>query len=117
MIGKRFVNNDMLLLSTVGRISGKSHTVPLLYLCDGEEYAVVASWGGRDDHPQWYENLQIEPKATIQIRERRIPVRAATADSERRTLLWPRVLAAYEGYGTYQSRTERQIPVVILTPR
>ena len=114
-IGKRFVNNDMLLLSTVGRKSGKTHTVPLLYLCDGDEHVVIASWGGRDAHPEWYLNLQIEPKATVQIQQRRFPVRATTADSPRRSRLWPRVLAAYDGYHSYQGRTEREIPVVILT--
>ena len=114
-VGKRLVDNDMLLLSTTGRRSGKAHTVPLLYLRDGADYVVIASWGGRDHHPHWYLNLLAEPRATVHIQGRRIPVHARTADPGRRSLLWPRVLAAYDGYRSYQAKTNREIPVVILS--
>lgn len=114
-IGKRLVDNDMLLLSTTGRHSGKTHTVPLLYLRDGDDLVVIASWGGRDRHPEWYLNLRASPQASVQVKRRRLEVRAATADPQRRALLWPQVLHAYDGYRTYQGRTDREIPVVILT--
>lgn len=116
-IGKRLVANDMLLLSSTGRHSGKTHTVPLLYLRDGDDLVVIASWGGRDHHPEWYLNLETNPVATVQIEGRRSEIRAATADAVRRARLWPRVLEAYDGYRVYESRTEREIPVVILTGR
>ena len=116
-VGRRLVNNDMLLLSTVGRHTGKDHTVPLLYLRDGEDIVVIASWGGRDEHPEWYLNLQARPRVSIQIDGNRMPVTAATADARRRARLWPTVLAAYDGYSQYQSRTNREIPVVIIEPR
>ncbi|MCP4308681.1 MAG: nitroreductase family deazaflavin-dependent oxidoreductase [bacterium] len=115
-VGRRLVNNDMLLLSTTGRVSGKTHTIPLLYLRDGTDFVVVASWGGRDNHPEWYANLQCNPTATAQIEGRRIPVEARTADAAQRGRLWPAVVATYDGYREYQGRTDREIPIVILSP-
>ena len=114
-LGRRLVNNNMLLLSTTGRISGKTHTIPLLYLRDGYDLVVIASWGGRDSHPQWYSNLVNDPVAQVQIDGRRLVVTAETADQLFRVRLWPQVLAAYDGYREYQSRTNREIPVVVLT--
>lgn len=114
-IGRRLVNNDMLLLSSTGRHSGKTHTVPLLFLRDADDLVVIASWGGRDYHPEWYLNLEANPDATVQIDGDRSEVRATTADSERRTRLWPGILEAYDGYRVYESRTNREIPVVTLT--
>jgi deazaflavin-dependent oxidoreductase (nitroreductase family) len=104
----------MLLLSTTGRHSGKTHTVPLLFLRDADDIVVIASWGGRDYHPEWYLNLRTNPDATIQIDGRRSKVSATTAGPERRGRLWPRVLEAYDGYREYQGRTDREIPIVIL---
>ena len=115
LIGRRLVDNDMLLLSTTGRRSGKTHTVPLLYLRDGDDLVIIASWGGRSKHPEWYLNLVTEPEARVQVNGHRFPVTATTASPERRSRLWPEVLRAYDGYRIYQSRTDREIPVVILS--
>lgn len=114
--GTRLVNNDMLLLTTTGRLSGRSHTVPLLYLRDGESYVVIASWGGRDTPPHWYSNLKADPAVEVQVGGRRVPALATEADTTTRHEWWPRVVEAYDGYLTYQSRTERMIPVVFLEP-
>lgn len=116
-IGKRLVNNDMLLLSTVGPRTGNPHTVPLLYLRDGDDYVIIASWGGRPENPQWYRNLQAQPHTTIQVLSEKIPVTARTADPTERVRLWPLILTAYDGYAEYESRTTREIPVVILSRR
>jgi deazaflavin-dependent oxidoreductase (nitroreductase family) len=116
-IGRRLVNNDMLLLTTTGRRSGKRHTVPLLYLTDGDRHIVIASWGGRDDPPDWYLNLVAEPVSTINVNGVRSDVVARTADTAERKAWWPRAEAAYSGYREYQSRTDREIPVVFLEPR
>ena len=105
----------MLLLSTKGRHTGKTPTVPLLYLRNADDLVVIASWGGRDQHPEWYLNLLENPVAHAQINGSRYRVRATTANSEQRQQLWPQVLAAYDGYRVYQSRTDREIPVVILS--
>lgn len=115
VIGRRFVNNDMLLLTTVGRRTGKPHTIPLLYLRDGDDLAIVASWGGRDNHPEWYLNLVTEPAVEVQVLGNRMRMSARTASPAERARLWPQVLDAYDGYATYQSRTDREIPIVLLT--
>jgi deazaflavin-dependent oxidoreductase (nitroreductase family) len=113
-IGRRLVDNDMLLLTTTGRTSGKDHTVPLLYLDAGHSLVVIASWGGRPNHPHWYLNLLRHPQATVQTPGRTFPVVARIASDEERRTWWPRILGAYAGYATYQSRTDREIPVVFL---
>ncbi len=116
-IGRRLVNNDMLLLTTVGRKSGRRHTVPLLYLRDGDAFVVIASWGGRDYPPDWYLNLMAAPDTDIQVLDRTIAVKAREASAAERDRWWPRVLAAYDGYATYQSRTDRRIPIILLEPK
>jgi deazaflavin-dependent oxidoreductase (nitroreductase family) len=115
-IGRRLVDNDMCLLTTTGRRSGNQHTVPLLYLRDGERLVVIASWGGRDEHPHWYLNLQAKPTADVQVFGDRWPVVATTAPPDERAIWWPKVLDAYDGYAAYESRTDREIPVVFLDP-
>ncbi len=114
-IGKRLVDNDMLLLTTVGSKTGDAHTVPLLYLRDNDDVIIIASWGGRPSHPQWYGNLLADPSVTIQILEESTSVTARTASSEERARLWPLITSAYDGYREYQTRTNREIPVVILS--
>jgi deazaflavin-dependent oxidoreductase (nitroreductase family) len=116
MIGRRLVDNDILLLTTRGRATGSEHTVPLLYLRDGECLVVVASYGGRDRHPEWYLNLVNEPSVTAQTGRNRRPLRARTATEDERERWWPRVVAAYSDYAVYQGRTDRQIPLVMLEP-
>jgi deazaflavin-dependent oxidoreductase (nitroreductase family) len=115
-IGRRLVNNDMLLLTTRGRRSGRPHTVPLLYLRDGDNFVVIASWGGRPDHPQWYVNLEANPKASVQVRAKTWNVTAIPMDEPERKQWWPKIVEAYDGYAAYQSRTSRPIPVVRLRP-
>ncbi len=106
----------MLILTTTGRRSGRPHEVPLLYLRDGESLVVIASYGGRPNHPDWHLNLVAHSEAEVQIRGRRQAVTARMASSEERAMWWPRIVAAYEGYSQYQSRTDRLIPVVFLEP-
>lgn len=116
VVGRRLVDNDILLLTTRGHRSGEQHTVPLLFLTDGDRYLVIASHGGRPNHPSWYENLVAEPEVGVQERSRRQSLVARTATNEERERWWPRVVAAYHGYAAYQSRTGREIPIVFLEP-
>jgi F420H(2)-dependent quinone reductase len=116
VVGRRLVHNDMCLLTTTGRRSGRAHTVPLLYLEDSSAVVVIASYGGRDHHPEWYLNLLAEPLAVLQVRSQRRPVVARTADAAERARWWPRVVAAHGDYAAYQAHTSREIPVVFLDP-
>ncbi len=116
VIGRRLVANDMLLLTTRGRSTGSAHTVPLLYLRDRDRLVVVASYGGRDRHPEWYLNLLADPSVSAQIGRRRMSLQARTATEDERKAWWPRVVAAYSDYAAYQRRTNRQIPLVMLEP-
>jgi deazaflavin-dependent oxidoreductase (nitroreductase family) len=106
-----------LLLDHVGRKSGRSFTVPLLYLESGRDLVVVGSQGGLPNHPQWYLNLCVRPETTVQVRAERRAVRARTAEGAERAALWPRLVELYADFDTYRSWTEREIPVVVLEPR
>jgi deazaflavin-dependent oxidoreductase (nitroreductase family) len=116
-LGRRLVDNDMLLLTTRGHRSGGRHAVPLLYLREGASLVVIASYGGRHHHPDWYRNLLADPEAEAQVGGTRVPVRARPAHGRERRRLWERATAAYPGYARYQARTDREIPVVVLEPR
>jgi deazaflavin-dependent oxidoreductase (nitroreductase family) len=115
-VGKRLVDNDMLLLTTVGRHTKTAHTVPLLYLTDEMRFVVIASYGGRDNYPEWYLNLTLEPNVTVELPGKNMLMLARTAEPSERAKWWPIIVEAYDGYATYQARTERVIPVVFLEP-
>jgi deazaflavin-dependent oxidoreductase (nitroreductase family) len=104
----------VLLLTTTGRKSGRERTIPLLYLQDGEELVVVASNGGAPRHPAWWLNLEANPRATVEVGDRKLRVRAEQASPEEKERLWPKLVAMYSSYEDYQKRTEREIPVIIL---
>jgi deazaflavin-dependent oxidoreductase (nitroreductase family) len=107
-----------LLLEHRGRRSGRLFTTPLLYLRSGEDVIVVASQGGLPRHPQWYFNLRAHPETRIHLRGRRgLPVTARVAGPEERDALWPRLVELYADFAKYQAWTEREIPVVVLSPR
>jgi deazaflavin-dependent oxidoreductase (nitroreductase family) len=106
-----------LLLDHVGRKSGRAFTTPLLYLLDGPDVVIVASQGGLPKNPQWYANLMANPETTVQIKGEVRAVHARTANAEERATLWPRLVELYADFENYQSWTEREIPVVVLSPR
>jgi deazaflavin-dependent oxidoreductase (nitroreductase family) len=117
-IGTSLGGRPMLLLRTVGRRTRQPRTAALLYVRDGDAYAVIASKGGAPHHPGWFHNLMAQPDVEIQVGRARIPVRARVAEGEERSRLWARADAINQGqYAVYQSRTRRGIPVVVLTPR
>ncbi len=115
--GYRWRGATVLLLTTVGRSSGEPRTTPLIHRTDGERWIVVASKGGAPANPSWYENLLANPEATIEVRDQTVPVRASTAAGEERARLWSLMAEAWPAYDDYQARTEREIPVVVLTRR
>jgi deazaflavin-dependent oxidoreductase (nitroreductase family) len=107
---------SLCLLTTTGRRSGQSRTVPLLYVPDGENLVVVASRGGMSTHPGWYLNLQADPVASVRVGALQRPVRARDASEDERGRFWPRLAAAYPYFDAYRARTSRRIPMVILSP-
>lgn len=105
-------------LTTVGRKSGENRTVMLTSpITDGGAMVIVASKGGDDRHPAWFLNLQFNPAVVVAKQggpKRPMTARVATADERAR--LWPLVTAAYRGYAGYQTKTAREIPLVLLEP-
>jgi deazaflavin-dependent oxidoreductase (nitroreductase family) len=112
----RVVGMPVLLLTTTGRRTGKQRTIPLTYLRDGGDLAVVGSFGGSDRAPAWWLNLEHDPCAKVQLGGVTIAVSARTASPEERARLWPTFIGTYRGYARYQARTRRQLPIVLLTP-
>jgi deazaflavin-dependent oxidoreductase (nitroreductase family) len=115
--GYHWRDTTILLLSTRGRRSGELRTTPLIHRTDGERWVVVASKGGAPEHPAWFENLQAEPDATIEVKDEEIPVRASVAEGEERARLWSLMSEVWPAYDDYQAKTSRQIPVVVLSRR
>jgi deazaflavin-dependent oxidoreductase (nitroreductase family) len=112
--GYEWRGTTILLLTTTGRSSGEERTTPLIFRDDGDRWAIVASKGGSPDHPQWYKNLQEHPRAKIQVRSDLVGVNARTAHGEERERLWQKMAAVWPPYDEYQTKTEREIPVVVL---
>ena len=104
------------LLEHRGRKTGKLRTTPLVYLEDGDRIIVVASQAGRPEHPMWYLNLLADPEVVVQIGNDRRPMHARVAEPGERAVLWPRLVDLYADYDSYQSWTERVIPVIVLEP-
>ena len=103
-----------LLLTTVGRKSGKTLTLPLIFGHFGTDYVVVASKGGAPTHPAWYLNLRDNPEVHVQVKADKFKARAYTAEGAERAGLWPKMVEIYGPYALYQTKTDRQIPVVVL---
>jgi deazaflavin-dependent oxidoreductase (nitroreductase family) len=112
----RMGESPILLLNTVGRKSGRKRTSPLLYVMDGEDFVIIASKGGASTHPAWYLNLKANPDATVEIGDREVRVRAEEADSEEKARLWQKMVEMYPAYDDYQSKTKREIPLLVLHP-
>lgn len=106
-----------LVLTTTGGRSGEPRKHPLIYGRDGDDVLVVASKGGAPEPPQWYRNLEANAAVAVQIRGDRFEGTARTASADEKARLWPRMTELWPAYDDYQARTERDIPVVIITPR
>jgi deazaflavin-dependent oxidoreductase (nitroreductase family) len=116
-IGGSFDRAPVLLLHHIGRKSGEQRVAPLLYLPDGEDLVIVASYGGAPKHPAWFHNLRAAPETEIEVGRERRAVTAGVATAQERERLWPALLELYPAYGAYQDRTEREIPLVVLRRR
>ncbi|MGI9576748.1 MAG: nitroreductase family deazaflavin-dependent oxidoreductase [Microthrixaceae bacterium] len=115
--GAEWEGAQVIILSTVGRASGRLRRTPLIRIADGDNYIVVASMGGAPEHPKWYLNMRDNPDVTIQDRAEVHELRARTANSVEKAKLWPLAVARWPDYEAYQEATERDIPLVICEPR
>jgi deazaflavin-dependent oxidoreductase (nitroreductase family) len=112
--GHEWEGTQTLLLTTTGRRSGEQRTTPLIYGRHGDDYLVVASKGGAPAPPAWYFNLTENPDVTVQVKGERFSARARTATAEEKPELWKTMTAEWPPYDEYQTKTDREIPVVVL---
>ena len=115
-VGARQAGRDILLLTTVGRKSGKERTHALLFVRDGERYVVCGSNFGDARHPAWYLNLRAHPAGTARIGPLTVRIIATEATGEERDRLWRKLVAAWPAFEGYQAGVARAIPVIVLTP-
>jgi deazaflavin-dependent oxidoreductase (nitroreductase family) len=104
-----------LLLTTTGRRSGEPREHALIYGRHGDDYLVVASKGGAPVHPAWYLNLEADPDVELQVGPERFRARARTATPDERAEMWKTMTAEWPDYDAYQTKTDRQIPIVVLS--
>jgi deazaflavin-dependent oxidoreductase (nitroreductase family) len=104
-----------LLLTTIGRRSGQPRRTALIYGQDGDDHVVVGSQGGSPEHPLWYSNLVEHPEVNVQVGADRFTATARTATPAEKARLWPVMARIWPPYDEYQTRTDRDIPVVILS--
>ena len=115
-LGGRIQKAPVCILHTVGCKSGKRRETPLLYLADGDKVVLVASAGGRETSPAWYHNLRAMDAAEVEILGRRTQMTPRLASAEERARYWPKVNEIYSDYDAYQTRTKREIPVLVMSP-
>ena len=105
-----------LVLRTVGRKSGKEQLAPLIYNTWGDDLIIVASKGGAEQHPAWFLNIAAATDVVVQVRDKRYRCTWHIAEGAERETLWRFMSGYYPAYLEYQKNTDRQIPVVVLTP-
>jgi deazaflavin-dependent oxidoreductase (nitroreductase family) len=115
--GHRWSGVNTLLLTTRGRKTGKLRRTALIYGRDGDRYLVVGSKGGAKQHPSWYLNLVENPDVFVQVGAEKFRATARTATSRQKPRLWRTMASIWPEYDSYQARTDRDIPVVILEPK
>jgi deazaflavin-dependent oxidoreductase (nitroreductase family) len=117
-LGWDFMNMPTLELTTTGRKSGQPRSVMLTSpVQEGSTLVIVGSRGGDDRHPAWYHNIKANPEVQVRWKGGPVqPMRARVATPEERARLWPLVVERYKGYGDYQTKTDREIPLVLLDP-
>jgi deazaflavin-dependent oxidoreductase (nitroreductase family) len=115
-IGTSVAGLATLLLSVTGRKSGQTRSTPLAYFRDGNDYVVVGSDGAAKHDPQWWKNLQVDPNGAIRTGRNKFQVKATLATGAERERLWEIGTKFNPMWATYQTRTERELPVVVLTP-
>jgi deazaflavin-dependent oxidoreductase (nitroreductase family) len=113
--GHDWEGTSVLLLTTTGRRSGEPRTTPLIYQPYGDAYLIVASKGGADEPPAWFLNLSENPQVEVQVKDDRFSARARTASSDEKPEMWKTMTAEWPAYDEYQTKTDREIPIVVIT--
>lgn len=115
-VSGRFEGRSLLLLHTIGAKSGKERVNPLAYTKDGERYVIIASKGGAPDHPDWYYNILARRVLKVEVGTETFKVIAKVAKEPERTRLFDKMVESFPGFDDYRRRTDRVLPVIILTP-
>jgi deazaflavin-dependent oxidoreductase (nitroreductase family) len=112
--GHEWQGTTTLILTTTGRKSGQERRSPLIYQKFGDDYLVVASKGGADQPPDWYLNLVADPEVSVQVKGDKFKARARTATPGEKPEMWRVMTEVWPAYKDYQTKTSREIPVVVL---
>jgi len=112
--GHDWQGTQCLLLTTTGRKSGEPRELPLIYGKSGDDYLIVASKGGADEPPAWYLNLEADPTAEVQVWGDRFKAKARVATPEEKPEMWKTMTAEWPAYDEYQTKTDREIPIIVL---
>ena len=107
---------DVLLLTTVGRKTGKTYTTPLGYFTEDGNYIITASNAGFNTNPGWFYNLRANPRVEIEVKDQKIEAEAKVAQLEKRKSLWSKLVSLSPAYAKYATKTIREIPLIILHP-
>jgi deazaflavin-dependent oxidoreductase (nitroreductase family) len=114
--GTELQGKPVILLTTIGAKSGKIRKTPLMRVEHGGEYAIVASLGGAPKHPVWYHNVKAHPRVELQDGAVTKDYEAREVVGDEKAVWWERAIEAWPDYANYQKKTDRQIPVFVLTP-
>jgi deazaflavin-dependent oxidoreductase (nitroreductase family) len=115
-VGGPFEGAPLLLLHTTGARSGQERVNPLMYRPDGDRLVIFASKAGADTNPDWFHNLRAHPQVSVEVGGETRAVRAHVAEGDERHQLWEAHKRDWPGFADYETKTQRQIPVVILEP-
>lgn len=107
----------VLVIATTGRKTGQARRNCLIYGTSGDDFVVVASKAGEDNDPAWFKNLVANPSVGVQVGPRRFTAQARAATADEREPLWDRMAKIFPLYDEYKEKTEREIPIVLLTPQ
>lgn len=114
-VGGGFDGAPMVLITTTGAKSGKERINPLVYLADGDRVVIFASKAGAPTSPDWYHNLVANPRVGVEIGDEKFSAEASEVNGEERDRLYAKQASIMPGFAEYQAKTDRVIPVVVLT--
>jgi deazaflavin-dependent oxidoreductase (nitroreductase family) len=115
--GGMFEGMPLVLVHNVGAKSDKEYVTPLVYLADGDDVVIFASKGGAPENPGWFHNLKAEPNVSIEVGDRKLDALATEATGDERDRLYSAQEAVQPQFGEYATKTDRKIPVFVLSPK